>query len=232
MDEQRNTLQSTWRYWIAVGACGFFLVFFFMDMGSWHPVVVAIVVHLAMIVPALCLSFALRALLKERFGSNLLDGSTVALAVSLLIHLLAQMTGELLYGRLLPIQTDFARAGGLEIALALVCLGGAYATGVSLLVVGIRLRKVAGLHWGLRRPLVYAFFACGLFMTGYSIFVTLHGARVSEVFTALAVITFQLTDLTFVVLCLLLMLTFVLAAVGAFGVLRGKRVSGRELEDE
>ncbi len=221
MNEQSNALRSRWRYWMAVGACGFFLVFFFLDMGSWNPVVVSIVVHLAMIIPALCLSFALRALLRERFESNLLDGWTVALALSLLIHLLAQMTGELLYGRLLPIQTDFAHASWLEVVLALVCLGGAYATGVSLLAVGIGLRKVVGLHWGLRRPLVYAFFACGLFMTGYSVFVSLHGARLSEVFSVLAVVTFQLTDLTFVILCLLLMLTFVLAAVGR-GVLHQK----------
>lgn len=218
MTEQSNTLRSRWRYWAAVGACGLFLVFFFLDMGSWDPMVVSVVVHLAMIIPALCLSFALRALIRERFESNLLDGSTVALALSLLTHLLAQMTGELLYGRLLPIQIDFARAGWLEVALALICLGGAYATGVSLLAVGIRLRKVASLHWGLRRPLVYAFFACGLFMTGYSVFVSLHGARVGEMFSALAVITFQLTDLTFVIVCLLLMLTFVLAALGALGV--------------
>ncbi|MBN1976329.1 MAG: hypothetical protein JW918_02910 [Anaerolineae bacterium] len=222
MNERANTLRSRRRYWIAVGACTFFLVFFFLDMGSWHPMVVAIVVHLAMIVPALCLSFALRALLRERFGTNLLDGLTVALAVSLLIHLLAQMMGELLYGRLIPIETDFARACGLEMILALVCLGGAYATGVSLLAVGVRLRKVLSLHWVLRRSLAYAFFACGLFMMGYSVFVTLHSARVSEVFSALAVLTFHLADLAFLVVCLLLMLTFLLAAVGAFGVLRRK----------
>lgn len=218
MNEHSNTLRSRWRYWVAVGACGFFLVFFFLDMGSWDPVVVTIVVHLAMIIPALWLSFTLRVLLRERFNANLLDGSTVALALSLLIHLLAQMTGEMLYARLLPIQTDFARAGWLEVVLALVCLGGAYATGVSLLVIGIRLRKLASLHWGLRRPLVYAFFACGLFMTGYSVFVTLHSARVSEVFSVLAILTFQLTDLTFVILCLLLTLTFGLAALGMLGV--------------
>jgi hypothetical protein len=207
MNEWANALRSRWRYWIAV------------------------VVHLAMIVPALCFSLSLRALLRERFGTNLLDGPTVALAVSLLIHLLAQMTGELLYGRLIPVETDLARAGGLEVVLALVCLGGAYATGASLLAVGIRLRKVVGLRGALRRPLVYAFFACGLFMTGCSVFVTLHSARLGEVFAALTVVTFHLTDLTFVVVCLLLMLTFILAAVGAFGVLRGKRVPGREPGD-
>lgn len=211
MSEQGNLLRSRRWYWAAIGVCGLFLVFFFMDMQSWHPLVVTIVVHLAMIVPALCLSFALRVLLRERFKSSLLDGSTVALALSLLIHLLAQMTGELLYGRLLPIQTDFARAGWLEVALALICLGGAYATGVSLLLIGIRLRKLAGLHWGLRKPLVYAFFACGLFMTFYSVFVTLHSARVSEVFSTLAVITFRLTDLAFVILCLLLAVLFIWA---------------------
>lgn len=214
MGEQSNTLRSGWRYWVAVGMCGFFLVFFFLDMGSWDPIVVSVVVHLAMIIPALCLSFALRVLLRERFNSNLLDGPTVALALSLLIHLLAQMTGEMLYARLIPLQTDFARAGWLEVVLALVCLGGAYATGASLLAVGFRLRKVTGLHWGLRRPLVYAFSVCGLFMTGYSVFVSLHGARVSEVFSVLAVVTFHLTDLAFVVVCLLLMLTFILAALG------------------
>jgi hypothetical protein len=187
-------------------------------MESWNPIVESVAIHLAMIIPALCLSFALRALLRERFESNLLDGSTVALALSLLIHLLAQMTGELLYGRLVPLQTDFARAGWLEVALALVCLGGAYATGVSLLAVGIGLRKVVGLHWGLRRPLVYAFFVCGLFMTGYSVLVSLHAVRIGEVFSALAVLTFHLTDLTFVIVCLLLMLTFILAALGALGV--------------
>jgi hypothetical protein len=217
MNERANTLWPRWWYWIAVGACGLFLVFFFMNMRSWHPAVVAIVVHLAMIIPALCLSLTLRALLRERFETALIDGPTVALAVSLLIHLLAQMMGELLYGRLIPVETDFARAGWLEIVLALVCLGGAYATGASLLAVGIRLRKVITLHWALRRPLSYAFFACGLFMTGYSAFVTLHSARLSEVFTALTVVTFYLTDLTFVILCLLLMLTFVLAALGKLG---------------
>jgi hypothetical protein len=63
----------------------------------------------------------------------------------------------------------------------------------------------------------YAFFAYGLFMTGYSVFVTFHSAKLNEVFTALAVVTFYLTDLTFVVVCLLLMLTFVLAALGKLG---------------
>jgi hypothetical protein len=218
MNEQSNALRSRWRYWVAVVACGFFLVFFFLDMESWNPIVESVAIHLAMIIPALCLSFALRALLRERFASNLLDGSTVALALSLLIHLLAQMTGELLYGHLIPIQTDFAHAGWLEVALALICLGGAYATGASLLGVGIGLRKMVGLHWGLRRPLVYAFFACGLFMTGYSVFVSLHAVRIGEVFSALAVITFHLTDLTFVIVCLLLMLTFTLAALEMLGV--------------
>ncbi len=218
MNERANTSRPRWRYWIAVGACGLFLIFFFMDMRSWRPAVVAIVVHLAMIIPALFLSFALRALLRERFASYLLDAPTVVLALSLLVHLLAQMMGELLYARLLPIQTDFALAGWLEVVLSLVCLGGAYATGASLLAVGICLRKLAGLHLGLRRPLVYAFFVCGLFMTGYSVSATLlHGARMGETFSALAIVTFQLTDLTFVILCLLLMLTFVLAALGKLG---------------
>jgi hypothetical protein len=213
MDEQINTLQSKWRYWMAIGSCLVFLAFFFMDMRAWNPLVVSVVVHVAMIVPALCLSLSLRALIRERFKSNLVDGPAVALALSLLIHLLAQMTGELLYDRLLPLQTDFSHADWLEIVLAIVCLGGAYATGISLLMVGIRLGKLSSLHWGLRRPLVYAFFVCGLFMTSYSISVTLHSARVGTVFTALSIATFHLTDLTFVILCLLLAALFIWAVM-------------------
>jgi len=212
-------LQSKWRYWAALGTCAPFLGLFFADLRSWNLLLVAIVVHLAMIVPALSLSFSLRALLRERFQFHLLDGPAVALALSLLIHLLAQMMGELLYARLLPLQTDFARAGWLEIMIALVCLGGAYATGISLLVIGVRLRKLIDLHWGLRRALVYAFFVCGLFMTVYSLSVTLHSAGMGELFSALALVTFRLTDLAFVILCLVLALLFALAALGKLGVL-------------
>jgi hypothetical protein len=201
---QANALPSPRRYWLAVLASIVFPLVYIIEppAGMLYDLITTLEFALVLLA-VVYIAHSLRMLLVEEFQLSM--GQPISMfAWGLVSHLLSLRAVGALFNRLALMDTDFAHAGFLEVTLALICLSGAYLTGIGMILIGAGLAKSQVALYGMHRLLFYVFFVSGLLMTGYSIAVTLYNLAATDWLFGLMAVTFNLTDLSFIILCVLL----------------------------